>query len=722
MAEPGAAGREAARGVDVDGLLATGRRGLRTRPGRLLLGPTGARLWADVLTEDPGFVGVIDVVHKLNMPMLFTVAARRGGNDAGAAGPADVEWRPSSLRVEGRLGGGLSFRERKTISWEDVALSEQTWRNEGELPVVLRLSVDRAWCAVEDGHAHGFRPVPERGFTVSCSVAASRDELWEGLALGPGEEAVLRVAAAVEVTEGLTGPSPDVARATRRRASAGTEPGAVDRATAAYRAWFADAPGFSSSDPVLDRVWAYRWFLLRHNLAAPDVGALRGTVMYEGRSHKMTKEPWRPEGWEFSKHIPLSTPLHLLDLRWYRDGTPGAEVLASLPARQGADGQFHSATANEVMHPYANFAGWAAARYARLHGAEALRAVLPALKRQVRGERDVLSGADALPVQHDHRLTGKEYQPSYWYFAGYPDDPKDPAGYTPLKRVDRAVYQYLNARGVAELCRGLADPDAEEFEALAVRVARSVRDKQWDAEDGFFHDLDAATDRRARVRNVVGFYPLWAGLADPSQRAALVDALGDPDGFATDAPVPSVETRCPVFAQGGGWKGHFLKGRNGCMWNGPTWPYTNSVVLDAVGRAARETDHRLDSLFARLLRATVNLHFTQHDGRTPYLVEHYDSRTGEPISDEPDYNHSYLIDLVVRYVAGLTVSPDTLRLDPVDIGLTHFRLTGAPALGHRVDVAYETGTGLDLFVDGEHRAHRADLGRLETRLAGPRSA
>ena len=707
-------GRPPATGrTTVDEALGHGRRGLRTAPGRLLLGPTGARLWADVLDEEPGFVGCLDVVHKLNLPLLFTTAVSPAPSVPGP--PAVVHWRPSHLSMERRYGDA-TLVERKLITWDDVALSEQRWTNGGDEPVTLTLAVDDAWVAPTAGGAFGRRHVPARGFTVLAAVRTDAPALWSGLTLAPGEQRTVLVTAAV----GLAGTDTEdelVARAERL-----LHPDAVAEQQAEYQDWFDRTPTFSSSDPVLDRLWHYRWFLLRHNLARPRVGALTGTVVYEGRSHKMTKQPWAPQGWEFSKHIPLSTPMHVLELRWHHDDDLGAEVVASVVGRQGSDGQLYSATANEVMHPYANFMGWAAWQHARLHGWRSVAAALPTLKRQVRGEREHrVPDADELPVQVDHRLTGKEYQPSYWWFAGYPDDPKDPAGCTPLKRVDRAVYQHLNALGVARVCALAGDPDEAEFTAVADRVATSVLSKQWDPDGAFFYDLHHLSDQRALVRNVVGLYPWWAGLCGHEHRAGFEQAF-EPDVFGTAWPLPSVEASCPVYQSGGSWKGAFLKGRNGCMWDGPTWPYTNSIALDAVGTESRRAGHRDDAVFADLLRRYALLHFAQHDGETPYLVEHYDSRSGEPISDEPDYNHSYLIDLLIRYVAGLSVDvveatgEVVVEVDPLDLGLRHFTLADVRVGAHVLEVRYDRGHGLVLVVDGEQRASREDLGALSLRV------
>ena len=59
--------------ANIKQMLSCRNRSLRKHPGKLLLGPTGARLWADCLERAPGFMGCVDFIHKLNLPLLFTV-------------------------------------------------------------------------------------------------------------------------------------------------------------------------------------------------------------------------------------------------------------------------------------------------------------------------------------------------------------------------------------------------------------------------------------------------------------------------------------------------------------------------------------------------------------------------------------------------------------------------------------------------------------------------
>ncbi|HVX43264.1 MAG TPA: hypothetical protein VHC49_05250 [Mycobacteriales bacterium] len=679
---------------NIDEALHCGRRGLRTRPGSLLLGPTGARLWADYLDEVPGFQGQIDLVHKANIPLLFAVLPQLPAT----APPAAVEWRPSLLTVD-QDWNGLRLHERKFISWDDRAVSLQSWTNSRAEAVELRLGIDDTWMQRAEFLASGERELPGRGgLRVRMAVAGSDPRLWTGIRLAPGESYDVIVAAALGLDE--TDSFEQLTERVVETCRSGDLEQIAARQSAEYATWFSAAPSFTSSDPLLDRTWNYRWFLLRHNLARPGYGQLPEITMWEGRSHKMTKEPWNPGGWEFSKLIPLSSPLQLLDARWHADPDLGAGILRSAAATQDSDGLLHATTVDGTFSHYCNFLGFAAARYADVHGTERIQAALSVLKKQVQDERTLRApGDDGLPVQPVHQLTGKEYQPSYWYFHDFPDDPKDPATYTPLKRVDQAIYQYLNAIGVAELCERLGDADGVEFRAIAAEIAHSILTKQWDEETDFFYDLHHRTDEKAMVRNVVGLYPWWAGITGAEHLPGLERAF-TADAFGSPWPLPSVSVDSPAFAPAGGWNGQFLKGRNGCMWNGPTWPYTNSIALDAVGRQTLAHGHRYDGLFADLLHKFCLLHFHGHDGRTPYLVEHYDSLTGEPISDESDYLHSYLIDLVIRYVAGLRIEGGSIVVEPVDIGLDHFELSDVPVGGHRVTVTYRRGGDTRLIVDG----------------------
>lgn len=694
--------------MNIDEALTGPHRGLRTRPGSLLLGPTGRRLWVDFLDDVPGFRGAIDYVHKLNVPLLFTVAPDRPA----APERSDGRWRPSHLRTRQRFGGGVQVEETRFVTWTDEAVSIQRWRNDGSEPATLRAAFDPTWCTLDAaGVVRGEREIDRHGFTLRLEITTSDPAIWYGVELAPGATHEVRFVAVVRhVSHETTDPATD-----QTSDWDAVDPDLLDRQVAEYQRWFDDVPELTTSSPMLDRAWAYRWYILRSCLTEPAMGYLPGLMMTEGRSHKLRKDPWAADGWEFSKLIPLSTPFHLLDLRWYGRPEVGAEVMAAVVPVQGEDGRLHSATVRRLYKAYANDVGFAIAGFAAVHGRGSVpeAAVEAAVTQALREHRSLGAGADELPIEADHKRTGKEYQPSYWYFHDYPGDAKDPATFTPLKRVDRAIYTYLNARGAASLIGD--DPRAEELTAIAETVRASVLTMQWDPETGFFYDLHHETDERAMVRNVVGFYPWWAGITGERHLPGLRRAL-EPDLFGTPLRYPSVAQDCPAFRPQGGWMGHFIKGRNGCMWNGPAWPYTTGLVLDAIGSTAlRHGAADLAEEFGAGLWSYLRSHFRDADLAVPYLVEHYDPLTGEPISDEPDYNHSSLIDLIVRYVVGVQPVSGGVRVQPIDIGVEEIDLRGV-RIGNRVLDVQIRGTRGDRRVrvttDGAV-AHDGTLAELE---------
>ena len=216
------------------------------------------------------------------------------------------------------------------------------------------------------------------------------------------------------------------------------------------------------------------------------------------------------------------------------------------------------------------------------------------------------------------------------------------------------------------------------------------------------------------VKNIVGFLPFFAGITEDGQEGCLETLFTEES--STPCPFPSVSTECPVYSAEGGWQGWFFKGRNGCIWNGPAWPFANSMVLDGLAKESRRRSHRWDEKFAAYFMKFTEMHYYGGDGTVPYLVEHYNSMTGECISDDVDYSHSYYIDLVVSHVAGLSVKPGRIEIDPIDLGLKQFRLSNLYVQGHRIEVCLEEEGKFSLSVDGEERAARRGIGKLEAIL------
>ena len=673
-------------------------------PGRQLLGPTGARLWMDYLEMAPGFVGRADFIHKINLPMLFSSVLE---GEALRLVPAQARWTPDETRLLYE-DDRIALTERKTITWDDCAVCMQVWQNRSARPLTIALRLPEG---ASEGQLHAF-PVCKYDI-APVMLVRSRGFDGDGvLTLAPGEERTVLIAAAV----GL--PGEEAALQTRLDTLFdGREPARVlDDLCEQYMAWFDDVPAFDCSDPMLTACWYYRFYILRKTLACPGMGRLPGRTFYEGRSHRSDKRIGGPEkGWEFARLIPLSTPMHVQDVRWMRDHSLGEDALRALTAAADENGVFAVTSVTESKLEYANYAAWSLYLWYQASGdLAAVKKLLPAFKQDAKAVFAITGcKADALQIESTHARTGKEYQPSYWYFGDYPDKVR-PAkeGYTPLKRVDRSVYSYMNFLGLARLCEAAGDEDAAWFADTARRMREDILAKMWDGDSGFFYDLHSQTDEKALVKNIVGYYPFWAGITGAEHLRAF-DMLFSDEYFSLGSGYASAAKDCPVFSSNGGWKGDYFKGRNGCMWNGPSWPYTTGVVLDALAARSKENDHAYDREFARGLQEYTMEHFRGGDVHDPFLVEFYDSVTGEPLSNEVDYNHSYYIDLIVRHVAGIEPDDEGVCFHPADAGLRSLHLENVRLRGRRIDVTLQDGV-YTVQVDGETVYQGA--GRDKTRI------
>jgi hypothetical protein len=179
------------------------------------------------------------------------------------------------------------------------------------------------------------------------------------------------------------------------------------------------------------------------------------------------------------------------------------------------------------------------------------------------------------------------------------------------------------------------------------------------------------------------------------------------------------------FSALGHWKGK----RTRCPWNGRAWLMTSSHVADALGRAATTLDRDLRPQAADLLHRYVRMLFLDRDPQRPSSYEYYNPLTAEPpyYRGTEDYMHSWIADLILRYVAGVqSQDGPSVAIDPLPMGLDHFTLDRVKIRGRWLKVAWrkpglasrvdDLPEGLTVWVDGREVARRAGLERVEVGL------
>jgi len=486
-----------------------------------------------------------------------------------------------------------------------------------------------------------------------------------------------------------------------------------DAARASRESWhaaFAGVPYFECSDRHLQKYYWHRWQGLR--MLTVDLSDAPGRPEGGGLTHPCVFEGIGG----FRSHISYSAQCHMLEAGWMHDPRLAMGCLEGMLAAQEHSGFIpgHLYLWREGRGFYHANWGGAALQLFHLTGDTAfVDRVYPGLSRYADYfERERDREDSHLYDIVDQGETGQEYMSRCLFVDARADDWRR----IQLKGVDATVYVYLLQRALARMAAVLGKgTESTVWDRKADATAEAVRQCMWDPERHFFCDVDPRTGARSPHHAAVGFYPFLTDIAGPEHLPAIHEHLLDPGRFWTPWPFPACSPEDPTFSAEGEWRGR----RMSCPWNGRVWPMATSHLCAALARAARELDEALRPRAADAISRFVRMMFHDGDPERPNCFEHYNPFTAAPSTYRgiDDYMHSWVVDLLIKEVAGLR--PDggpMIVVDPLDFGLSRFRLESARIRGHTVDVSWDAGDGLLLTVDGKVRARRSALGRLEAPL------
>ena len=436
-------------------------------------------------------------------------------------------------------------------------------------------------------------------------------------------------------------------------------------------------PSFECSDSGLTELYDFRWFLLEFSRSGGDLGYLKYPVDLEGRE-------------AYQVYACYSAPFMAFDLNWAEDPNVGFGQLASMANAAYDDGRFPWYTTPEtnqvhvdhLSHTGQSLLPYAAWKFYQIHGSKDLMAqIYPALKKNMDwwiADRDP-DGSGLFSI--DNQLeTGMDDLHRRWK--------------TPVPRryeaVDATCYAVMNLRAVANIADILGKTtDASYYRNYAQKSSLALETTCWDPTLERYRDRNPDTGELSDYNSITIFYPLLAGVATRQNLGIINRYLLNPKEYWTTYPVPALSQSDPEFDPVHRY------------WAGPTWPATNSHVLQGFADSAKRLDRSYLPEVAELLHRMERL---QLQPRADFY-EHYDPFTGTPLSNFRDYMHSWWVDTIIRQVAGLDPQDDGgLVIDPLPMGLTHFSLRNAPYRGHHLDVLWndaQAGVGLVVKEDGK---------------------
>ncbi len=490
--------------------------------------------------------------------------------------------------------------------------------------------------------------------------------------------------------------APSKAECTSNLSFAGRQKDIVEVSRKSWEDYFSGVPYFECSDEYITRYYWYRWYGLK--------------LLTTNVSEKNYQHPFVSEGiGYFRAPISYSAMCHMLENRWMHNPALGQGSLLTFINHQREDGAFrgyidpHHYRRDRLGEPFYH-ANWGKALLALdiIHpDNDFLASVYVALVRYVEyfdRTRD-MEGSGLYDI-HNHYETGQEYM--HRYLAVDPDADKDNWGEVfRLKGVDVTVYMYELKKALAIIAKGIGKSKDEEL--VWSRGAEVIKDailqNMWDPVERMFFDVNPVTGQRTMIKAATCFYPYMTDIVNESHIPGFKSHLLNSKEFWTNFPLPSSSVDDVYFSPEAEWKGK----RMNCPWNGRVWPMTNSHIAEALGQSAiRFDDDALRKRTAEYISAFIRMMFFDGDPKQPNCFEHYNPLTGTPSEYRgvDDYQHSWVVDLIMKYVVGIQENHEGAFLRPFPFRLDSIVLDTVVIAGKRMRIEKKKSVW-NILIDGK---------------------
>lgn len=154
------------------------------------------------------------------------------------------------------------------------------------------------------------------------------------------------------------------------------------------------------------------------------------------------------------------------------------------------------------------------------------------------------------------------------------DEVGDPSNFEGL---DLNCMLVMEAKSLEAMARELGlNEEAEKWKADHVKRAALINKYCWDKETGFYynvnkrdHSFTFKTPNDLKRMEIIGFLPLWAGIANEEQVKSLVSHLTNPAKFWRKYGIPSLAADDKYYNAKG-------------YWNGPVWVQWNYLIMNGL--------------------------------------------------------------------------------------------------------------------------------------------
>jgi hypothetical protein len=304
-------------------------------------------------------------------------------------------------------------------------------------------------------------------------------------------------------------------------------------------------------------------------------------------------------------------------------------------------------------------------------------------------------------------------------------------------------YMYGNALAISKIATLAGDAvTASTYQTSAAAIKTNVQNSLWNTSFVHFVDRYQVTNTHVtywnyvRGRELVGYVPWQYNLPDnnPTYSAAW-QHLMDASKFLGTYGLRTLEPSYQYYMKQ--YRYDAASGKPECQWNGPSWPYLTTQVLDAMANLLN--NYTQTYVTASNYLTILKLYAAQHfQNGSPNIEEDYNANTGAVIVDLAErsqhYNHSQFTNLIITGLCGLRPrAEDSLVVNPLIPSsisdpnyMSYFCLENIPYHGHFVTILYDgagirygQGAGLSIFVDEAKIIGPVALGRQSAKIGVP---
>lgn len=470
------------------------------------------------------------------------------------------------------------------------------------------------------------------------------------------------------------------------------------QALSEWRQFFASIPEFHCSDPYIEKAYWYRWYGLRLSSIKPPHPPPSSTYFH--------KYPAIYEGIDyFRRHISYSAQCHMLECRWMHNPKPAQGSFLGLvqpelsfpnePGRiAGRVGMFK----NEDMHYIADWGRMVWETFLVQGDQTFLEASYNPLVKYAEyllNHRDPeYSGLFSLVNQWE---TGQEYNSRYGILNHGNEDLV-----INLKGVDLTTYTYNLFFYLEKIALKLKkNEEGTKWREEARRIRNAILFKMWNDNKKEFFDVLPESHQQTMVEVGTNFYPLYTDIVEDHHYLSLEHLFHGK--FWTKYPVSS-EAISDKLRSCALWKNT----RRNCPWQGRVWPMLNSHIAEILFSAAEKNPENIPRL-KELLIKYIHLLFFDQDVSRPNTFEHYNPLSGyaSEYRGIDDYQHSWLIDLIIRFITGVIPTNKGFKISPVNFNLEYFHLKNLYLRDNWIDLIWqktetpEHPAGLSIYINSE---------------------